>query len=142
MLPADAPVGRREIVVVASGLGCLVEQPARLIVGGRTPATGRECQDSEADFRYLEFGFPHGPIVHHAVPPRPQRGRGYLTATPGSLAPGNVEERREPDQLRTVEYEHRDRVAAGAGPSAHGQVEVDRREVLDQEQGGEDDEAG
>src|SRR5207245_1694152 len=45
-------------------------------------ATRREGPDAETDLRYLEFGLPKGPIVDHAVPPRPQRRRGYLTATP------------------------------------------------------------
>src|SRR5947209_18640067 len=82
LLPAAGPVGGGDIEVVDTGVVRLVEQVHRLIVCEGTPATRREGPDAEADLRHLEFGFPQGPIVHHAVPPRPQRRRGYLTATP------------------------------------------------------------
>src|SRR2546427_484309 len=76
------PVGGRDSEVVDTGIVRLVEQVPRLIVREGPPATRREGPDAETDLRYLEFGLPKGPIVDHAVPPRPQRRRGYLTATP------------------------------------------------------------
>src|SRR2546430_4220030 len=139
--PPPVPVRRGDIEIVDSGVVRLAEQVDGLVVRECPPMARGERPDPEADLRNLEFGLAHGAVVQQRLSRRPQTRLPYLTAPLPRSTPRYEEERRKAHQLRRIEDEHWNRDGRTDVAVVHRDVEVHRREILEKEQGGEDDEA-